>query len=184
MNATDRKADSYEAIPDKTDSGEARDAAGEPGRVRLEQIKGRTVPGGPEGDCWMWTGPQDGGGYGHTRFGGPHKVGVHRAAWEAANGRPVPPGLVVRHRCHTPACVNPGHLMAGTQRENIADSVAAGRTARGEKNGRSVLRNRDPAVIRRMAAAGSSHAAIARLFGVHPTTVRDIVRFRIWTYSV
>jgi hypothetical protein len=53
----------------------------------------------------------------------------------ALDGRPVPRGKVGCHRCGNPPCVNPAHLYVGTQRENMADAVAAGTIARGPRHG-------------------------------------------------
>ncbi len=39
----------------------------------------------------------------------------------------IPPGHVICHTCDNPRCVNPGHLWAGTQSENIKDMYAKGR---------------------------------------------------------
>jgi len=43
---------------------------------------------------------------------------AHRAAYEAAVA-PIPTGYVIDHRCGTPACVNPKHLRACTQKQNM-----------------------------------------------------------------
>ncbi|WP_419146536.1 HNH endonuclease signature motif containing protein [Pseudomonas nitroreducens] len=78
-------------------------------------------------DCWEWTGSKDGHGYGTLSAGGgrpPQKA--HRIAFEMAHG-PIPAGLVVRHKCDNPGCVNPNHLEVGTQKDNSADMVARGR---------------------------------------------------------
>jgi len=47
---------------------------------------------------------------------------AHRAAWVAATGEQIPPGLVVDHTCHNRQCVNPEHLRLLTNEENADTS--------------------------------------------------------------
>lgn len=81
------------------------------------------------GECWLWTGTRSRKGYGQFSIG-PRanctQVRAHRFAWEMANERPAPPDLVVRHRCDTPACVNPEHLESGTIADNNRDRLERG----------------------------------------------------------
>ena len=51
-------------------------------------------------------------------------ISAHRLAFKQANGF-LP--KVVMHICDNPICINPEHLKAGTQSENIKDCVAKGR---------------------------------------------------------
>jgi hypothetical protein len=83
------------------------------------------------GDCWVWTGrtmpPL---GYGQIGRGS-RSEGLdttHRVAWEVANGRRVPDGLYVLHRCDNPPWCNPAHLFLGTAGDNSRDMAAKGRT--------------------------------------------------------
>jgi len=56
---------------------------------------------------------------------------AHRAVLAAKLGRPVEG--VSRHTCDNPPCVNPDHLIEGTQADNVADAVRRGRVARGQR---------------------------------------------------
>lgn len=78
--------------------------------------------------CWLWTKAVDQrGGYGAVGLGSSIKR-AHRVAWVLTKG-PIPEGLVVRHgpQCEDRPgregrrCVNPDHLMTGTQGQNLAD---------------------------------------------------------------
>lgn len=79
-------------------------------------------------DCIEFLGTRNRGGYGVM----PSEVDgsrlAHRAALAEHLGRPV--RGVVRHICDNPPCINPKHLVEGTQQENVDDAVNRGR-ARG-----------------------------------------------------
>jgi len=83
-------------------------------------------------ECWLWQG--SGHPYGQVRVGG-RMVGAHRVAWILAHGRPIPRGQVIAHSCDTPRCVNPAHLEATSQAQNISDAVARGRAIPKWRNG-------------------------------------------------
>lgn len=71
------------------------------------------------GDCWLFLGMKDRGGYGKVRIGGRsgRTVGVHRWVYEQLVG-PVPEGLHLDHLCRVRHCVNPAHLESVTPHEN------------------------------------------------------------------
>jgi hypothetical protein len=68
-------------------------------------------------NCWLWTAGKFASGYGQFR-NGKRKVKAHRYSYETLIG-PVPDGLCLDHLCRVKACVNPAHLEAVTQVENI-----------------------------------------------------------------
>ena len=83
-----------------------------------------------ENGCWIWLGrtrsaPRYGAIYWNDEAGR-HSVGAHRISYILAHGT-VSPTDVVMHICDTPLCVNPDHLRAGTQGDNMRDAARKGR---------------------------------------------------------
>lgn len=116
--------------------------------------------------CAIWAGQRKPNGYGYIDLyesgdGSRRRVYAHRAAIDA------PSGVVVRHLCHNPACVNPEHLALGSQADNADDMVQADRsTAR--------VRFEHVAAIRTCVAAGVSTATLASLAGVSASAIKRI----------
>lgn len=81
------------------------------------------TPTGP-GECWQWQG-MTGDGYGRFIIAG-KRVPAHRLAYESILGV-VSPCLVIDHLCRNRACVNPYHMEAVTNRENLlrGETIAA-----------------------------------------------------------
>jgi hypothetical protein len=82
------------------------------------------------GNCWIWQGPKiPGKGYGVVWFQGKYSY-LHRIALQITSG--LPAGMMACHHCDNPPCCRPSHLFAGTQRDNIRDSIEKGRQSHGE----------------------------------------------------
>lgn len=78
--------------------------------------------------CWIWTGALNERGYGVIGRGsrGQGMEKAHRLSYRLHKGE-IPVGNVIMHKCGNPTCVNPWHLVAGTQKENAQDTVRMGR---------------------------------------------------------
>lgn len=135
--------------------------------------------GGPDA-CWPWRGTRTPAGYGTIRVHG-KTVLVHRLAWEETNG-PIPPDMMVCHRCDNPPCGNPTCLFLGTSADNMADRDRKMRTARGNRSGTAKITEADIPTIRKAIADGEKPTAIGRRFGVGRLTIWRIARRISWAH--
>jgi len=93
--------------------------------------------------CWIWTAANNGRkGYG-VFYPAAGKIYAHRWAYVDTYGE-IPSGLVVDHLCCNVRCVNPDHLEAVTNRENLM---------RADIGPRNAAHNRERAARRRLALA-------------------------------
>lgn len=73
------------------------------------------------GVCWNWTASKKYKNYGQFWYKGRNDF-AHRVSYELCKGV-IPDGLQIDHLCRNPSCVNPDHLEAVTQKENILRGV-------------------------------------------------------------
>lgn len=145
----------------------------------IERFWSRVAIGGPD-DCWEWQGTRTPQEYGAFSVNGISYV-AHRVSWMLANGAD-PGSFVVRHRCDNPPCVNPSHLLTGTNLENIHDKLERGRQAVGERFSFAKLTAAAVREIRLAASRGEKHADIAIRFGVCEATIQHVARRRTWKH--
>lgn len=157
--------------------------------------------------CWLWSGTLHRNGYGSFRY--LSATLAHRASWLMFCGD-IPRGLKVLHGpCNDRSCVNPDHLMIGTQADNVEHMVRRDMTVscgarhsaavkvgvprgdrhylrtypekapRGERCGTSKLSQFQVDEIR--ASAGfMTQGALAARFGVSQTQISRILRKVRW----
>lgn len=142
----------------------------------FERIKARVKVN--DRGCWVWCGPRGDDGYGLIRLPPRKTYRVHRAMYEATKGDPA--GKLVCHRCDTPLCVNPDHLFLGEPKDNSADMVRKGRSAKGEQVGTSKITESDAKLIIRMYSLGVGTTAIAKAVGISGVHVARIIRGEAW----
>jgi hypothetical protein len=131
--------------------------------------------------CWMFQGGGRENGYGMFALDGRHSIGAHVAAYRLFKGR-VPKGRLVMHTCDNRACVNPKHLVLGTQKQNMADCVAKRRSACGERQHDAKLTATQVRKIRRQHAKGVTQVELAQRFGVKQPNISRIVRGETWRH--
>ena len=131
----------------------------------------------PESGCWDWTGYTDPNGYGRFGLNGVH-IPAHVAAHRIYNGT-IPDGLCILHSCDRRICVQPRHLRAGTNGDNIADKLFRGRQARGSRMGNAKLTEEDVKWLRRV---DLSNAKVAAILGVDRSTISVIRSRTTWKH--
>lgn len=125
--------------------------------------------------CWEWLGPRRGSGYGEFSL---HKKNhlAHRVMWALTFGES--PKQHVLHRCDNPGCVNPLHLMDGSQSDNMRDKIIKGRHRSKSKTGGKLI----PEQVRAIRADPRPQSAIAKDFGISQVMVSCIKRGASWRY--
>jgi len=128
-------------------------------------------------NCIEFQGCKNRGGYGQKWRNGKMWL-AHRLAYMDAHG-PILKGQVVRHMCHNPSCVNPDHLVLGTQADNIQDMVDAGRQTSKltEAQAREIHNQKPPG----RSPHGFSQA-LANKYGVTKHTIYNIWHKRTWPH--
>ena len=125
--------------------------------------------------CWQWRSHTDKDGYGILP-GAHRSIRAHRLSYEIHKGA-IPEGMIVCHRCDNPGCVNPDHLLVGTQKDNAQDALRKGRHYVGEKNGRSKLTEEN---VKEILTSELNDRQLADKFGVTRSTISSVRRGKSW----
>jgi hypothetical protein len=139
--------------------------------------------------CWEWQGCTDSSGYGNFRVPqfGRVNIGAHRVSYMLYNGDFPPEGLVIRHKCDNPRCVNPFHLDTGTKKDNAQDASERGRLksrdSRGEKNPGVKLTVEQVREIRRLSRLHGP-SELAKRFAVTDQTICNIKAGKTWRHVI
>jgi len=144
-----------------------------------------------EESCWEWVGAgaKTKHGYGRIRVDGQMRQ-VNHVAWELVHGEPVPVGMVMRHSCDNPLCVNPKHLLAGTRSDSVANAIAKGSLKLKPPKGRKFSDEFNPSrkltqsevdEIRSRYKGGDVYQReLAEEYGVTRANISSIIREKTW----
>ena len=133
-------------------------------------------------ECWEWQAALNSNGYGHFQLGTlskPRVVRANRVAFVIAYGNTE---LNILHSCNNPACCNPLHLYAGTQNDNMKQSVKEGRSSRGEKCNTAKLTEADIMSIRNLYSKGWLQREIAVKYKISQSQVSHICTHSNWKH--
>lgn len=132
----------------------------------------------PNSGCWIWLGEHRvSDGYGECwAFG--KRERAHQASFREHGGI-VPSGMVLRHTCDTRCCVNPDHLIVGTQADNYYDMVERGRRPQGSGHSNAKLTEDDVRYIR---TSSEPKRAMARKFGVSQMLIIRVIARKCWKH--
>ena len=128
----------------------------------------------PNTGCWLWSSCIGSDGYGRASG----SVRAHRLSWEIAFGE-IPAGMLVCHKCDTPACVNPDHLFLGTPLDNSRDMSRKFRGVNGERASTAKLTDEQ---VMEIIASDETCADLAKQFSVSDTTISFIKLGRTWKH--
>jgi hypothetical protein len=147
--------------------------------------------------CWEWNAAKSKEGYGRFSLNYKEKYMAHRLAFVLHHKKPINK-LLVCHTCDNPSCINPSHLFLGTHLDNFKDMKEKGRSCKGnrsrnylypekrqkgESNGSSKLKEHQIIEIRnKYDNENMSSKEIANQYGVHETTINNIVKRKKWKH--
>lgn len=134
--------------------------------------------------CWPWTGAKNKTGYGAYHPKRNKTINAHRVVFmefvcDALDN------LVVRHTCDNRICVNPSHLLLGTNKENTNDMISRGRHIEGRKRvfgentSRAKLTEKQVLEIREKK---DTQVNLAKKYGVSRSAIKSILDRTNWSH--
>lgn len=128
----------------------------------------------PNSGCWLWEKSIGNHGYGNFCIDG-QVMTAPRASVKAYICTDIPKNVQVLHKCDNRLCVNPGHLMLGSHKDNMAQASMRRRFR--NQHGNLTLSSVD---VQNILNDDSSQRKIANKYGVSQGTIARIKRGKLW----
>ena len=133
--------------------------------------------------CWEWRMAVNGDGYGMLTVTN-RIIRAHRLAF-ALGVRAIKKGQVIRHTCDNPPCINPAHLLAGSQADNMQDAIRRGRIfilepLFSENNPSTKLTPEMVIEIKKRLALGEAQTSIVKDFDISTSSMSRINLGQTW----
>jgi len=129
-----------------------------------------------EDNCWIWQGCKFTNTYGQILYS-TKSYNAHMMSYITFNGL-IPHDKVVRHTCDNKLCVNPKHLILGTQSDNILDYYIRG--------GKSKKLNEEAVKVIKWMFKYKNYRGLsiklAALYGVSLSTIIRVKNNQIWSW--
>lgn len=107
----------------------------------------------------------------------------HRYVYARTNNKKLTTKDIIRHVCDNPGCIEPSHLVLGSQKDNVQDSVIRNRhinpILKGESNGNSKLTQDLVNQIRELALV-YTNSELSKMFNVSRSTIISVIELRTW----
>lgn len=139
--------------------------------------------------CWQWLAGVRRRGYGRFSIRlAPNKDGSFVASRIAyfLHTKNDPAGKVILHACDNPTCVNPHHLIVGTNKDNTHDMMEKGRGSKqfegGSNHKMAKLTEQKVLEIRKLYSKGINQKEISVLYGVSSSAITLIVTRKRWKH--
>ena len=126
--------------------------------------------------CWAWKGSVTGDGYGQIWLSDNVVKKAHRTSFEIYKSK-LKTKQRLRNKCGNPKCVNPEHWEILVKKPYVYKGPAR---LSGEKNGRSVLTEKDVKKIRQLAKR-KTYRELSEEYNVSATQISRIVNGITWT---
>lgn len=119
--------------------------------------------------------------YGTIKFRGKDML-AHRVSYILHKGE-IPSGYVIMHTCDNANCVNPNHLVCGTQAENMKQAAQNSITYKqGSKHSQAKISEKDALEIRKLYSSGIGSTTISKMYPLSKVAIMNIVNRKTWKH--